>query len=99
TGAGFDIRGVDNVVGQIRSASMPPTEPKVVVPTLPSDGGPLALDIEAAAGAAIVLETTTDLSAWSESQRLTGQGAGKPVRVTVTPDPDARVRFWRVRVP
>jgi len=99
TGVGFDIRGVDNVVGQIRSASTPPTEPKVVVPTLPSDGGPLALDIEAAAGAAIVLETTTDLSAWSESQRLTGQGAGKPVRVTVTPDPDARVRFWRVRVP
>ena len=99
TGAGFDIRALDDVVGQIRSANTPPVEPNVVVPTLPMDGGPLALDIEAAVGAAIVLETTTDLSAWSEAQRLTGQGAGKPVRVTVTPDPNARVRFWRVRVP
>jgi len=99
TGAGFDIRALDNVTGEIRSTSTPPVEPKVVVPTLPSDGGPLALDIEAGVGAAIVLETTTDLGSWSEAQRLTGQGAGKPVRVTVTPDPNARVRFWRVRVP
>jgi len=99
TGAGFDIRALDTVVGEIRSTSTPPTEPKVVVPTLPMDGGPLALDVEAAAGAAIVLETTTDLGSWSEAQRLTGQGAGKPVRVTVTPDPNARARFWRVRVP
>ena len=99
TGAGFDIRALDNVTGEIRSLSTPPTEPKVVVPTLPTEGGPLALEVEAAAGAAIVLETTTDLGSWSEAQRLTGQGAGKPVRVTVTPDPNARARFWRVRVP
>jgi len=99
TGAGFDIRALDSVTGEIRSSSTPPTEPKVVVPTLPTEGGPLALDVEAAAGAAIVLETTTDLGSWSEAQRLTGQGAGKPVRVTVMPDPNARVRFWRVRVP
>jgi len=99
TGAGFDIRALDNVTGEIRSSSTPPTEPKVGVPTLPTEGGPLALEVEAAAGAAIVLETTTDLGSWSEAQRLTGQGAGKPVRVTVTPDPNARVRFWRVRVP
>jgi len=99
TGAGFDIRALDNVTGEIRSSSTPPTEPKVVVPTLPTEGGPLAFEVEAAAGAAIVLEMTTDLGSWSEAQRLTGQGAGKPVRVTVTPDPNAWARFWRVRVP
>ncbi len=100
TGAGFDIRALDDIRGEIRSTNpQPPVEPKVVVPTPTLDGGPLALDVEAGVGAAIVLETTTDLSSWSEAQRLTGQGAGKPVRVTVTPDPNARARFWRVRVP
>ena len=100
TGAGFDIRALDDIRGEIRSTNpQPPVEPKVVVPTPTLDGGPLALDVEAGVGAAIVLETTTDLGSWSEAQRLTGQGAGKPVRVTVTPDPNARARFWRVRVP
>ena len=99
TGAGFDIRALDDVRGEIRTESQPPVEPKVVLPTPNSAGGPLALDIEAAVGAAIVLEATTDLSAWTEDLRLTGQGAGKPVRVTVTPDPSARACFWRVRVP
>jgi len=61
-------------------------------------GAPLALDVEAAEGAAVVLETTTDLRSWSEVQRLTGQGPGKQMRVTVTPDPNTRARFWRARV-
>ncbi len=99
TDAGFDIRVLDNVMREIRSRTEPATEPKVAVPTLPTEGRSLALDVEASAGTAIVLETTTDLGSWSEAQRLTGQGAGKPVRVTVTPDPNARARFWRVRVP
>jgi hypothetical protein len=98
TGAGFDIRGLDDVRGEIRTQTQPSVAPKVGIPSL-SEGGPLAFDIEAGAGAAIVLETTTDLSSWTEDRRLAGQGAGKPVRVTITPDPTARARFWRVRVP
>jgi hypothetical protein len=98
TGAGFDIRGLDDVRGEIRTQTQPPVAPKVGIPSL-AEGGPLAFDIEAGAGAAIVLETTTDLSSWTEDRRLAGQGPGKPVRVSVTPDPTARARFWRVRVP
>jgi hypothetical protein len=98
TGAGFDIRGLDDVREEIRTQTQPPVAPKVGIPSL-AEGGPLAFDIEAGAGVAIVLETTTDLTSWTEDRRLTGQGVGKPVRVTITPDPTTRARFWRVRVP
>jgi hypothetical protein len=55
--------------------------------------------VTAGAGAEVILETTTDLNAWSETQRVTGQGTGTPVRVTITPQAGVEARFWRVRWP
>ena len=51
------------------------------------------------AGQEVIVETTTDLNAWSEAQRVTGQGTGTPVKVTVTPQTGVEARFWRVRRP
>jgi hypothetical protein len=45
----------------------------------------------------VVVETTTDLSSWSEAQRVAGQGGSTSVRVTITPQPGVEARFWRVR--
>jgi hypothetical protein len=57
------------------------------------------LEVTAGDGAEVILETTTDLNAWSETQRVTGQGTGTPVRVTITPQAGVEARFWRVRWP
>jgi hypothetical protein len=46
----------------------------------------------------LALETTSDLNAWSEAQRLTGQGTGNTVKVILQPDPNVQAKFWRVRV-
>ena len=49
-------------------------------------------------GATVAVETTSDLSAWTETQRITGQGAGSPVKITLQPDPNVQTKFWRLRV-
>ena len=38
------------------------------------------------------------MTAWTETQRLTGQGTGTPVKVILQPDPNVQTKFWRVRV-
>ena len=37
------------------------------------------------AGQEVIVETTTDLNAWSEAQRVTGLDTGTPVKVTAPP--------------
>jgi outer membrane protein assembly factor BamB len=64
-----------------------------------STDGILHLRVEASVGTEVVLETATDLNTWGVSQRLTGQGPGKPVTFPVVPDNGTVARFWRVRVP
>jgi hypothetical protein len=49
-------------------------------------------------GLPMVLEGSVDMTAWTETQRLTGQGAGSPVKVILQPDPNVQTKFWRVRV-
>ncbi len=57
------------------------------------------MEVVAGAGEEVIVETTTNLTAWTETQRVTGQGSGTPVRVTVTPQAGVEARFWRVRRP
>jgi hypothetical protein len=59
----------------------------------------IGLQVEAPVGVEVILETATDLSSWSVSQRATGQGAGKPVTFPVAPENGTEARFWRVRLP
>ena len=95
---GFDIRALDDVAGVVRSATVPEGPPVVVLPP-PGADGKLALEIAAPTGVELIVETTTDLNAWTEAQRVTGQGSGTPVRVTITPQAGVEARFWRVRRP
>jgi hypothetical protein len=95
---GFDIRAPDDVAGVVRSA-VAPTEPPAIKLPPPGADGKLALEVTAGAGAEVIVETTTDLNAWSETQQVTGQGTGTPVRVTITPQAGVEARFWRVRRP
>lgn len=81
---GFDIRALDDVAGVVRSASVPEEPPVVVLHPFPQDRK-LALEIATPTGVELIVETTTDLNAWTEAQRVTGQGSGTPVRVTITP--------------
>jgi hypothetical protein len=68
-----------------------------IIPTL---GGAIRLEVTGPAGATLALAASTDLTTWTETQRLTGQGPGQPVAVTVTPAAASaeRARFWRVWV-
>jgi len=93
---GFDIRAMDDVTGVVRSQTVPAEPPGIRLPAPGADGS-LTLEVTARVGQQVVVETTTDLSAWSEAQRVTGQGGGTPVRVTITPQPGVEARFWRVR--
>ena len=95
---GFDIRALDDVAGVVRSASVPEEPPVVVLPP-PGADGKLTLEVTAGAGQEVIVETTTDLNAWTEAQRVTGQGSGTPVRVIITPQANVDARFWRVRRP
>jgi hypothetical protein len=72
--------------------------PSVLPPILGADGK-LGFEVIASAGQQVIVETTTDLIAWAESQRVTGQGAATPVRVNVVLQTDVTSRFWRVRRP
>ena len=59
---------------------------------------PLAWKFEPPHGTTVAVETTSDLSTWTETQRITGQGAGSPVKITLQPDPNVQTKFWRVRI-
>jgi len=73
------------------------TQPQVVIDPHKPDGT-FSLEIRAPAGVNLALETTSDLNSWSETQRLTGQGPGNPVKITLQTDPNVQSKFWRVRV-
>ncbi len=73
------------------------TAPQVVIEPPKADGS-FGLEIRAPAGANLTLETTSDLNAWTESQRLTGEGAGNPVKLVFRTEPNIQTKFWRVRV-
>ena len=64
----------------------------------PNAYGTLGLEIRALVGVNLALEATSDLGAWTETQRITGQGAGSPVKITLQPDPNVQTKFWRVRI-
>jgi len=64
----------------------------------PASGGTIRLEATGPAGATLALEASTDLTTWTESQRLTGQGSGQPLSVTPATDAGERTRFWRLRV-
>jgi hypothetical protein len=65
---------------------------------VPATGGTIRLEAIGPAGATLGLESSADLTTWTETQRLTSQGPGQPVSVTPAATPEARARFWRVRV-
>jgi hypothetical protein len=73
------------------------TQPQVVIEPPKLDGS-FGLEIRAPAGINLALETTADLSAWTETQRFIGQGSGNPVKITLQTDPNVQAKFWRVRV-
>ena len=63
-----------------------------------AEGEVLSLEVVGGEGLPMVLEGSVDMTAWTETQRLTGQGSGTPVKVILQPDPNVQAKFWRVRV-
>jgi hypothetical protein len=98
TGSGFDVRPVDSVTVSIQSGGGTVNRPPQIALQPPAADGSLTLEIRAPQGATVALETTGDLNTWVESQRITGQGADSPVKITLQPDPSVQTKFWRVRV-
>jgi hypothetical protein len=98
TGSGFDVRPVDPVSVVIQSSGGSVDNRPQITLQPPKADDSLGLEIRAPAGATIAVETTSDLTAWTETQRVTGQGIGSPVKVTLQADPNVQAKFWRVRV-
>jgi hypothetical protein len=98
TGSGFDVRPVDPVTAVIQSVGGTVDNRPQLTLEPPKADGTLGLEIRAPQGSTVAVETTSDLSAWTETQRITGQGAGSPVKITLQPDPNVQAKFWRVRV-
>ena len=98
TGSGFDVRPVDPVTVAIQSGGGTVDNRPQLTLEPPKADGTLGLEIRAPQGATVAVETTSDLSTWTETQRITGQGAGSPVKITLQPDPNVQTKFWRVRV-
>jgi hypothetical protein len=63
-----------------------------------AEGEALSLEVVGGEGLPMVLEGSVDMTAWTETQRLTGQGSGTPVKVSLHSDPNVQAKFWRVRV-
>jgi hypothetical protein len=76
-----------------------PDEPPAINLPPPGTDGRLVLEVTAGLGEEVIVETTTDLSAWVETQRVTGEGRGAPVRITIIPQVGGDARFWRLRRP
>jgi hypothetical protein len=98
TGSGFDVRPVDSVTVVIQNGGGTVNTPPQIALQPPAADGSLTFEIRAPQGATVALETTGDLNTWVESQRITGQGADSPVKITLQPDPNVQTKFWRVRV-
>ena len=98
TGSGFDVRPVDPVTVVIQSSGGTLDNRPQITLQPPKADGTLGLEIRAPQGATLAIETTSDLSTWAETQRVTGQGNGTPLKLTLQPDPNAQAKFWRVRV-
>jgi len=64
----------------------------------PATGETIRLEATGPAGATLALEVSADLTTWTETQRLTGQGPGQPISFTTAASTEERTRFWRVRV-
>jgi hypothetical protein len=64
---------------------------------LNSDGR-MELEARGPEGMKLNLEASDTLKTWAEVQSITAQGPDSPVKVTLQPDPNVRVKFWRVRV-
>jgi hypothetical protein len=62
------------------------------------EGEALSLEVVGGEGLPMVLEGSVDMTVWTETQRLTGQGNGTSVKVILQPDPNVQAKFWRVRV-
>jgi bacillolysin len=71
--------------------------PQVVIKP-PTGDGSFGLEVMAPVGINLVLEATSDLSAWTETQSIIGQGSVNPVKITLQTDPNVQAKFWRVRV-
>ena len=97
-GSGFDVRPVDSVTAVIQSGGGTVDNRPQLTLEPPKADGTLGLEIRAPQGATVAVETTSDLSTWTETQRITGQGAGSPVKITLQLDPNVQTKFWRVRV-
>jgi hypothetical protein len=93
TGSGFDIRPLDDVAAVVRSPQTVLTPARVSLQLNPD--GTLDLAILAPAGAPVSVESGTDLSHWTEFQRVTGLGDTSPVHLRLTPQPGDPARFWR----
>jgi hypothetical protein len=72
-------------------------QPQVVIKP-PTGDGSFGLEIMAPVGINLALEATSDLSAWTETQSIIGQGSVNPVKITLQTDPNVQAKFWRVRV-
>lgn len=68
----------------------------LIVP--PKQDGSFGLAIRAPQGVTVAVETTGDLTTWTDTQRVMVQGSGTPVKVTLQADPNIQGKFWRVRV-
>jgi hypothetical protein len=62
-----------------------------------SADGRLELSVQGPVGVQLAVETSSDLTTWIEAQRIVGQGAGSPAKVTLQPDPNVQAKFWRLR--
>ncbi len=60
--------------------------------------GRVEVSVQGPVGVALAVETTSDLSTWAETQRVTGQGASTPVNLILQPDPNVEAKFLRLRV-
>jgi hypothetical protein len=89
---------MDPVSVIIQSSGGTVNTPLKIALQAPGADGSLTLEIRAPQGATVALEATGDLNTWIESQRITGQGDGTPVKVTLKPDSNVQAKFWRLRV-
>jgi len=85
------------VIGS-ESGEAPSGTESVSLRITPAPGGTIRLEATGPSGATLALEASADLTTWTETQRLTGQGPGQPVSVTPATVPDGPSRFWRVRI-
>jgi hypothetical protein len=84
------------VIGS-ESGDAPSGAESVSLRITPAPGGTIRLEATGPSGATLALEASTDLTTWTETQRLTGKGPGHPVPVIPTAAPEAGTRFWRLR--